>query len=84
MLVKRIGEATALEVRATGIPYVFAPCVAVIDNHFFACFNSILMCLLLSLGAHLLSYMILPRFVEIQDGDAATKATAKTQRWSSH
>jgi beta-glucosidase-like glycosyl hydrolase len=32
MLVKRIGEATALEVRATGIPYVFAPCVAVIDN----------------------------------------------------
>ncbi|CAN6439930.1 unnamed protein product [Victoria cruziana] len=28
-LVKRIGEATALEVRATGIPYVFAPCVAV-------------------------------------------------------
>lgn len=33
-LVKRIGEATALEVRATGIPYVFAPCVAVIDNLF--------------------------------------------------
>ncbi|KAM3260280.1 hypothetical protein ACQJBY_051504 [Aegilops geniculata] len=32
MLVKRIGEATALEVRATGIPYVFAPCIAVIDN----------------------------------------------------
>lgn len=28
-LVKRIGAATALEVRATGIPYVFAPCVAV-------------------------------------------------------
>jgi beta-glucosidase-like glycosyl hydrolase len=32
-LVKRIGEATALEVRATGIPYAFAPCIAVIiDN----------------------------------------------------
>ena len=31
-LVKRIGEATALEVRATGIPYVFAPCIAVMDN----------------------------------------------------
>jgi beta-glucosidase-like glycosyl hydrolase len=31
-LVKRIGEATALEVRATGIPYVFAPCIAVIGN----------------------------------------------------
>lgn len=28
-LVKRIGEATALEVRATGIQYVFAPCIAV-------------------------------------------------------
>jgi beta-glucosidase-like glycosyl hydrolase len=32
-LVKRIGEATALEVRATGIQYAFAPCIAVrIDN----------------------------------------------------
>ena len=30
-LVKRIGAATALEVRATGIPYVFAPCIAVKD-----------------------------------------------------
>jgi hypothetical protein len=29
-LVKKIGEATALESRATGIPYVFAPCIAVI------------------------------------------------------
>ncbi|CAI0384766.1 unnamed protein product, partial [Linum tenue] len=28
-LVKRIGAATALEARATGIPYLFAPCVAV-------------------------------------------------------
>lgn len=28
-LVKDIGAATALEVRATGIPYTFAPCVAV-------------------------------------------------------
>ncbi|KAB2607652.1 lysosomal beta glucosidase-like [Pyrus ussuriensis x Pyrus communis] len=28
-LVKRIVAATALEVRATGIPYVFAPCIAV-------------------------------------------------------
>lgn len=27
---KKIGAATALEVRATGIPYVFAPCIAVI------------------------------------------------------
>lgn len=28
-LANRIGAATALEVRATGIPYVFAPCIAV-------------------------------------------------------
>lgn len=28
-LVKRIGAATALEVRAAGIPYAFAPCIAV-------------------------------------------------------
>ncbi|KAM1175804.1 hypothetical protein ACFX19_028757 [Malus domestica] len=27
-LVRRIGSATALEVRATGIPYAFAPCIA--------------------------------------------------------
>lgn len=29
---KKIGAATALEVRATGIPYVFAPCIAVKKN----------------------------------------------------
>ncbi|KAK1358528.1 hypothetical protein POM88_051784 [Heracleum sosnowskyi] len=28
VLVKKIGAATALEARATGIPYVFAPCIA--------------------------------------------------------
>ena len=28
-LVKRIGAATAFEVRATGIRYTFAPCIAV-------------------------------------------------------
>ncbi|XP_073133736.1 uncharacterized protein [Henckelia pumila] len=32
VLVKRIGAATALEARATGIPYVFAPCIAVCRN----------------------------------------------------
>ena len=31
-LVRRIGAATALEVRATGIPYAFAPCIAVSTN----------------------------------------------------
>jgi hypothetical protein len=30
------------------------------------------------------AYMISPRFVETQDGDVATRATARTQRLSSH
>jgi hypothetical protein len=36
-LVKRIGEATALEVRATGISYTFAPCIAVSTFILFYC-----------------------------------------------
>lgn len=32
-LVKRIGAATALETRATGIPYSFAPCIAVSQSN---------------------------------------------------
>lgn len=40
-LVQRIGAATALEVRATGIPYVFAPCVAVCRHPFWGrCYES--------------------------------------------
>ncbi|MCO5589226.1 hypothetical protein L7F22_043192 [Adiantum nelumboides] len=40
-LVQRIGEATALEVRATGIPYAFAPCVAVCrDPRWGRCYES--------------------------------------------
>ncbi|KAG0451707.1 hypothetical protein HPP92_026336 [Vanilla planifolia] len=40
-LVKRIGAATALEVGATGIPYVFAPCVAVCrDPRWGRCYES--------------------------------------------
>uniref|UniRef100_A0A453FLZ5 beta-glucosidase n=1 Tax=Aegilops tauschii subsp. strangulata TaxID=200361 RepID=A0A453FLZ5_AEGTS len=40
-LVKRIGEATALEVRATGIPYTFAPCIAVCrDPRWGRCYES--------------------------------------------
>jgi len=31
-LVRRIGVATALEIRATGIQYTFAPCIAVTKN----------------------------------------------------
>ncbi|XP_050221637.1 uncharacterized protein LOC126671863 [Mercurialis annua] len=40
-LVRRIGEATALEVRATGIPYVFAPCIAICrDPRWGRCYES--------------------------------------------
>lgn len=31
-LIKKIGAATALEVRATGVMYAFAPCIAVIKE----------------------------------------------------
>ncbi|XP_057808276.1 uncharacterized protein LOC131022769 isoform X1 [Salvia miltiorrhiza] len=40
-LVERIGAATALEVRATGIPYTFAPCIAVCrDPRWGRCYES--------------------------------------------
>lgn len=35
-LVRRIGAVTALEVRASGVHYAFAPCVAV-SNHLYLC-----------------------------------------------
>ncbi|TXG73483.1 hypothetical protein EZV62_002062 [Acer yangbiense] len=38
---QKIGEATALEVRATGIPYAFAPCIAVCrDPRWGRCYES--------------------------------------------
>ncbi|XP_062118801.1 uncharacterized protein LOC133832480 [Humulus lupulus] len=40
-LIKKIGEATALEVRATRIPYAFAPCIAVYkDQRWGRCYES--------------------------------------------
>ncbi|XVF30776.1 hypothetical protein REPUB_Repub16aG0087800 [Reevesia pubescens] len=40
-LVKKIGVATALETRATGIPYAFAPCIAVCrDPRWGRCYES--------------------------------------------
>ncbi|KAL6888555.1 hypothetical protein ACP4OV_009581 [Aristida adscensionis] len=40
-LVQRIGAAVALEVRSTGIPYVFAPCIAVCrDPRWGRCYES--------------------------------------------
>ncbi|KAJ0958345.1 putative glucan 1,3-beta-glucosidase [Helianthus annuus] len=41
LLIKKIGAATALEVRATGIPYTFAPCIAVCrDPRWGRCYES--------------------------------------------
>ncbi|QCE01495.1 beta-glucosidase [Vigna unguiculata] len=41
VLIKKIGDATALEVRATGIQYVFAPCIAVCrDPRWGRCYES--------------------------------------------
>ncbi|KAF1890688.1 hypothetical protein Lal_00013283 [Lupinus albus] len=41
LLAQKIGAATALEVRATGIPYVFAPCIAVCrDPRWGRCYES--------------------------------------------
>ncbi|KAK7300355.1 hypothetical protein RJT34_11199 [Clitoria ternatea] len=41
VLMKKIGDATALEVRATGIQYVFAPCIAVCrDPRWGRCYGS--------------------------------------------
>ncbi|XP_071738585.1 uncharacterized protein [Rutidosis leptorrhynchoides] len=41
VLLKKIGAATALEVRATGIPYAFAPCIAVCrDPRWGRCYES--------------------------------------------
>ncbi|KAH7541855.1 uncharacterized protein LOC107410352 [Ziziphus jujuba] len=40
-LIRKIGEATALEVRATGIPYIFGPCIAVCrDPRWGRCYES--------------------------------------------
>ncbi|KAH6820005.1 Glycosyl hydrolase family protein [Perilla frutescens var. hirtella] len=40
-LLRRIGDATAVEVRATGIPYTFAPCIAVCrDPRWGRCYES--------------------------------------------
>lgn len=68
-LVKRIGAATALEVRATGIQYVYAPCVAVSNC------NQLLM--LSTYTEFLALSYTLNRFVEIQDGVGVMKATVK-------
>ena len=72
-LVKRIGAATALEVRATGIQYAYAPCIAVSN------YNKLFM---LSTYTDLLAQVsTLCRCVEIQDGVGVMKATVKILNW---
>lgn len=78
MLIKKIGDATALEVRATGIQYVFAPCIAVM-----------LMIPFLLHQVKVLTFIKCPnmlvafffhRCAEILDGGVAMKVTVRTLR----
>lgn len=72
-LVKRIGAATALEVRATGIQYVFAPCVAVSK-----CYQLLMLYYQIILRfKHCLILLKVDRSVEILDGVGVMKATIK-------
>jgi len=68
-LVKRIGAATALEVRATGIQYAYAPCIAVSN------YNQLFM--LSTYRYRFAQAYTLCRSVEIQDGVGVMKATVK-------
>ena len=72
---KKIAAATALEVRATGIPYTFAPCIAVINFVENISKSLILWCKYLFpiIYKNQLSY----RFAEIQGGVAVMKVLAK-------
>ena len=79
-LIKKIGEATALEVRATGIPYAFAPCIAVIKQHHVKLIV-ILISKSLEIDVFLMSiYYCFCRYAEIRDGDGAMKAIVRTIR----
>lgn len=56
-LVQKIGAATALEVRASGIHFAFAPCVAVSCFHFFYHLQlGIMVSVTSSWGEHIASY----------------------------
>lgn len=78
MLIKKIGDATALEVRATGIQYVFAPCIAVIKQHY----NSIFFQSHKTFDqvSYYVYCLFIHRFAEIQDGGVAMKATVRILR----
>lgn len=75
VLVKKIGAATALEVRATGIPYVFAPCIAVSTSvsNISSKPDQLLRVIKVFLN-------VMDRFVEIQDGVDVLKAIVKIIR----
>lgn len=85
MLVKKVGEAIALELRATGIPYAFAPSLAVIYIEMFPVIIGAFIWMSFRLvpfcyrNSILYMWINISRFVEIQDGDYAMKATEKTQ-----
>lgn len=86
-LVEKIGAATALEVRATGIQYAFAPCVAVcltqpspMQNLVLWMFSVVNQMSLLKWEGRLGGGG--RRSVGIHDGDGVMRATVKTLKWS--
>lgn len=77
-LLKRIGAATALEVRATGIPYTFAPCIAVSTFSFWRSgIKKFVLCNNFNFHIWLIALCCSLRFVEIQDGVVVMKVTVK-------
>lgn len=84
-LVRRIGAATALEVRATGISYTFAPCLAVntccLYPKTYVWSNISLFVLVVSLIYNsLFSWKLSFRFVGTRGGGGVMKATVRIQK----
>jgi len=78
VLIKKIGDATALEVRATGIQYAFAPCIAVMLMIQFLFISS--KSLTLIKCPDMLVTFFFHRSAEILDGGVAMKATVRILR----
>lgn len=71
-MVERIGAATALETRASGVQYAFAPCIAVSISIY------LFFLPLINKGKVLLMCCVfIYRYAEIQDGDDVTRVTVR-------
>jgi hypothetical protein len=89
-LAKKIGAAVALEVRATGIPFIFAPCLAVRGHDIFIqklspLFHQMHHNKLVANQwiFYALNYIYFCRCAETQGGVGATRASARTPSWCS-